>query len=427
MIDFKLTSGTSLISDYLIKITGPGGEAIIPMDESIEEAYYKWKTFSFLISETVWTVNSGSWNAILNNIEEVRLITEFISGTEVVQMDNIKISNELPVASFTNDKVYICPSGEIQFQDTSLYAPFEWFWDFGDGNTSMDKNPLHTYENSGFYDVQLSVTNYFGSDVVIVENLIEVQNLSGPILFYDDFNDDDIHPAWSFINGTWSETSGEMRQTSNDSGTGWLNGCFALAGCSAFSDYEVSVDFMSTDNDGIGAIFNYQDASNFYLFVWRAQTNYRGILKYENGVETELASDATAYTSGTWYNLIITDIAGNISCSIDNTEIFNVSDNTFVMGKAGLYCWANQNSYWDNFSITNAVFLDSPQNVTITRNGDEINITWNPAFGATSYKVYSSNDPYSGFLEDITGTFTDESWSAPATVEKKFYYVKAVN
>ena len=33
---------------------------------------------------------------------------------------------------------------------------------------------------------------------------------------------------------------------------------------------------------------------------------------------------------------------------------------------------------------------------------------------------------YSGFTEDISGTFIDESWSAPAPGVKKFYYVTAV-
>ena len=45
--------------------------------------------------------------------------------------------------------------------------------------------------------------------------------------------------------------------------------------------------------------------------------------------------------------------------------------------------------------------------------------------GASSYKVYSSNEPYTGFLEDTSGSFAGESWSVPIEGVKKFYYVIA--
>jgi len=69
----------------------------------------------------------------------------------------------------------------------------------------------------------------------------------------------------------------------------------------------------------------------------------------------------------------------------------------------------------------------TPENVQISIMYESINITWNSVTGATSYKVYSSNDPYSGFTEDLSGTFYGESWNSPLSNEKKFYYVKAVN
>jgi gliding motility-associated-like protein len=47
---------------------------------------------------------------------------------------------------------------DVQFTDQSQ-LPETWLWDFGDGNTSTDPNPLHTYQNPGFYTVKLVVTN----------------------------------------------------------------------------------------------------------------------------------------------------------------------------------------------------------------------------------------------------------------------------
>ncbi|MCK4655188.1 MAG: hypothetical protein KAU01_12170, partial [Candidatus Cloacimonetes bacterium] len=78
-------------------------------------------------------------------------------------------------------------------------------------------------------------------------------------------------------------------------------------------------------------------------------------------------------------------------------------------------------------TLTVSQQLDPPANVQIQLNGSSIQLSWDAVSGATSYKVYSSNDPYTGFTEDTSGSFVGESWSAPIGDVKKFYYVKAVN
>lgn len=48
------------------------------------------------------------------------------------------------------------------FTDTSTTSEATidtWHWDFGDGNTSTDQNPDHTYEVSGTHSVNLTITN----------------------------------------------------------------------------------------------------------------------------------------------------------------------------------------------------------------------------------------------------------------------------
>ena len=46
-----------------------------------------------------------------------------------------------------------------QFWDVSYFRPEEWHWDFGDGNTSMDKHPVHSYADKGIYEVCLTISN----------------------------------------------------------------------------------------------------------------------------------------------------------------------------------------------------------------------------------------------------------------------------
>ncbi len=48
----------------------------------------------------------------------------------------------------------------VQFSDRSTGGPRAWFWEFGDGGTSLVQNPIHTYTVPGTYRVNLTV---FGS------------------------------------------------------------------------------------------------------------------------------------------------------------------------------------------------------------------------------------------------------------------------
>ena len=54
----------------------------------------------------------------------------------------------------------------IQFTGTVMGGsePYVWSWDFGDGNTSTEQNPIHTYNAAGQYEVILTVTDSGATD-----------------------------------------------------------------------------------------------------------------------------------------------------------------------------------------------------------------------------------------------------------------------
>ncbi|MDA0176940.1 M14 family zinc carboxypeptidase [Mesoflavibacter profundi] len=67
------------------------------------------------------------------------------------------IVNPSPIANFTSD-INNLNNGEVTFNNTSNNAT-SYLWDFGDGNSSTDQNPVHTYMTSGEYTVTLTSTN----------------------------------------------------------------------------------------------------------------------------------------------------------------------------------------------------------------------------------------------------------------------------
>ncbi|MEP6767224.1 MAG: PKD domain-containing protein [Acidobacteriota bacterium] len=47
----------------------------------------------------------------------------------------------------------------VQFNDTSVNGPTSWQWDFGDGQSSADRNPTHVFGAPGVFQVTLTATN----------------------------------------------------------------------------------------------------------------------------------------------------------------------------------------------------------------------------------------------------------------------------
>lgn len=63
----------------------------------------------------------------------------------------------LPTAAFTASPTVGAAALTVQFTDQSTGNVSDWLWDFGDGATSTEQNPTHTYTAAGVYDVSLTV------------------------------------------------------------------------------------------------------------------------------------------------------------------------------------------------------------------------------------------------------------------------------
>lgn len=89
--------------------------------------------------------------------------------TEDFSFPNICLTATVePVAKFAVDNMVDC-YGVFTFDDQSENIPQYYQWDFGDGNTSEEENPMHPYSEPGTYTVTLIVTNNIGSDTTSLD------------------------------------------------------------------------------------------------------------------------------------------------------------------------------------------------------------------------------------------------------------------
>lgn len=81
--------------------------------------------------------------------------------------------NELK-AQFTVDKNYGPAPLTVQFTDRSSSDATRWLWRFGDGDTTMQQNPTHTFQQEGIYNVRLFVWDADTSNVSNISKEIRV-------------------------------------------------------------------------------------------------------------------------------------------------------------------------------------------------------------------------------------------------------------
>ncbi len=96
-------------------------------------------------------------------IYSVTLTVSNAAGTSQVVQSQFIVVEDAPAADF--DYVYGADSSTVMFQST-LENANTIEWDFGDGTSSSEANPTHTYAQAGDYEVSLIATNDCGMTVV---------------------------------------------------------------------------------------------------------------------------------------------------------------------------------------------------------------------------------------------------------------------
>lgn len=78
------------------------------------------------------------------------------------------------IADFSASPTSVAPGCTVQFTDLSSGNPTSWRWSFGDDSTNTNKDPVHVYRDTGYYDVKLSVSKGMATDSITKYNYIHV-------------------------------------------------------------------------------------------------------------------------------------------------------------------------------------------------------------------------------------------------------------
>ncbi|HPR17973.1 MAG TPA: C25 family cysteine peptidase, partial [Candidatus Cloacimonadota bacterium] len=121
------------------------------------------------------------------------------------------------VASFTADVWGGLSPVTINFTNTSEPSNRvnTYLWNFGDGDTSTEIDPVHVYDSLGVYTITLVASNPIGTDTLIVEDCIKIFDQSITIWPGDTDNNGSVEEADILPIGVYWRERGEARENAS--------------------------------------------------------------------------------------------------------------------------------------------------------------------------------------------------------------------
>lgn len=355
---------------------------------------YEW---DFDDGSGVFTTENVDHTFANGGIYDVTLIVENAAGCSDTLIDPIEVYT-VPNVSFSADTV--CLFDITNFTDLSndITPIASWDWDFGDGNTSPDQNPTYIYQNSGAYNVNLTVTNINGCDSTFTNEVLVslvpeadfdyVSDCFGaPTTFTDlSTNNPGIY-NWDFGDGTTINGSPNQQHTYSSPGI-YIVELQVLGSDSVCSDSKLEViniadgaqaDFLIPAQVCVNDVFNFYDNSSASIGT---------IISHEwimsDGAIYNTANGTHAFNAPGVYQITV-NITTSDGCQATHSESIEVLPAT------------EANFVWESTcSNTNTQF-------TNTSTGGTTNWFWNFDDGTTSQTqfpthVYTAEGDYSVML-----------------------------
>jgi hypothetical protein len=217
----------------------------------------------------------------------------------------------------------------------------------------------------GTHTITATVNDSMGGTHAITRSIAVVPTAA--TLLRDDFNDNN-YTGWTVTNqGTvsapsaWSAATGALRQTSDIHSTPTTAATVPKPGTfnrytagSSWTNYSVTTELRSSDNDTLGVMFRYSSTNNYYRFSMDSERSNRRLTKVRNGTWSTLWQDSTAYQLNRTYVLEIIANGSNITVKLDGVQLWSGNDtNTLTTGTVAMYSWQNTGAQFDNVLVRN--------------------------------------------------------------------------
>ncbi|MEX2616429.1 MAG: right-handed parallel beta-helix repeat-containing protein [Alphaproteobacteria bacterium] len=193
--------------------------------------------------------------------------------------------------------------------------------------------------------------------------------VSGGELLSETFDDGNL-AGWTVMDqgdvrgpSSWSVIDQEAVQKSNihniqlPRGTG-REGTMLVwndASAQSWQDYTVETTMRSTDNDGIGLAFYFQDTDNYYKVDFDHERSFSTLFQVKDGVETTLATTAgPGFVVGEETQLSVSVSGDGITVSRNGEDVFGgpVTGGSLAGGTVALYSWGNRGAHYDDVVVT---------------------------------------------------------------------------
>jgi len=146
------------IGDLVVTLTSPAGTSATLVNKSGGSADDIKQAFA----SGAFNGESAMGNWTLNVVDTYAADTGNINNWSLTFTGLGDVAPAAPIAGFN----YSINNLAVEFTDASTDVNGDissWDWSFGDGSTSIEQNPSHTYAATGNYDVTLTVTDAEGN------------------------------------------------------------------------------------------------------------------------------------------------------------------------------------------------------------------------------------------------------------------------
>lgn len=146
---------------------------------------------SLFSSEFIWEFGDGSTSNVIQPTHSFSsgLYTVTLLAKEGGCLDTLVAEDMITIigsnsTEFTVNANSGCEGLSVSFSDITDGYPNTFFWDFGDGNTSILQNPTHTFYHEGVYDIKLT-TSHLGQCISSKTTYSAVEVFPSPAVAFE--------------------------------------------------------------------------------------------------------------------------------------------------------------------------------------------------------------------------------------------------